>query len=274
MALIFLENWHNCRMPKKLRVTLAILVICLCAGLFQVLRPPPEPVYQGKRLSEWLGDYNRFDGDNPFYAVRRTMLWTDEDEERQPVSAAIRAMGTNSLPFLLSHIHAYSPMEQKVISFLSEKHLFRIPSNDDDPLTGASILALRALGSTAAPALADLRKREEKSPQSREILCAMEVIGSRAIPTLQSLCESSNLIVSTDASQALATISRGDNRPMVSVVFETNGPTLRVLRCLPDSPFPRAGRARPRYYSEPPPFHNQPPLRTPNGSRALPSAAV
>jgi len=43
-------------------MVLAILVLALVAWLGRAALRTSEPSYQGKQLSEWLGDYNRAGG--------------------------------------------------------------------------------------------------------------------------------------------------------------------------------------------------------------------
>src|SRR5215469_11736120 len=65
-----------------------VVLLALLGGLaWEVLRTkdPPEPVYQGKRLGEWLAGYN---GPSPE---------TDE---------VVRRLGTNAIPTLLRMLRA------------------------------------------------------------------------------------------------------------------------------------------------------------------------
>src|SRR5215831_8047681 len=80
-------------MPDSLRrkqqtIILVAVLILAAAGLYLAWpsRPKPaEPVYGGRKLSDWLPDYN--------YAP---------DSERHPrAEDAVRHIGTNALPFLL-----------------------------------------------------------------------------------------------------------------------------------------------------------------------------
>ena len=75
-------------MIKRRRVGLFVVLglVAVAIGFF-ALRPR-EPVYQGKRLSEWLADFNR---------AGRGQI--DQAAER-----AIRQIGTNALPFLLTDL--------------------------------------------------------------------------------------------------------------------------------------------------------------------------
>ena len=68
-------------------------IMLIGAITWHVLQPR-EPSYQRRRLTEWLNDYNG--------AGSMTRI--------EPTDQAIRAMGTNHLPYLLAHIeHTEAP---------------------------------------------------------------------------------------------------------------------------------------------------------------------
>ena len=92
-------------MRKRYQMAVAVLLVAIVGVLVWLVRFPREhePVYQGRTLTQWLDKYNRAG------AMAKT----------EPVSQAIRAMGTNSLPFLLAHIkHTEFPLKQKLIAIL------------------------------------------------------------------------------------------------------------------------------------------------------------
>ena len=78
------------------RVTIKLAIAALAAGLILIvllLPAPREPVHQGKPLTEWLGGFDHnYESTN--YSASR---------------AAIRAMGTNALPFLIRYLRAKDP---------------------------------------------------------------------------------------------------------------------------------------------------------------------
>lgn len=146
------------------------------ASILWYVLEPREPVYHGKRLSQWLDDYNRA-GD-----ITKT----------EPASEAIRALGTNTLPFLLASLkHADSPLEKMFRSIVRKQHRAKLPFYGEYPYRFASIFALRALGSNAAPLCPELlRLAEDRGDWLGPIaLCA---IGSSSIPTLERGCQSTN----------------------------------------------------------------------------------
>src|SRR5271155_3873900 len=99
-------------MRKRTGVALAILAVAMIGWFaWEVLRPH-EPEYRGKRLSEWLDEYNR----------------AGSFDKTQSASEAMRAMGTNCWPFLLANIkHGNSPLKQKFLNLLGRQHWVRLP---------------------------------------------------------------------------------------------------------------------------------------------------
>src|ERR1044071_7111133 len=106
------------------RVTLVVAFTALIVvGAWQALRPR-DPSNQGKRLSQWLDEYNR----------------AGALEKTEPISEAIRAMGTNSLPFLLEHIrHSDSTMKKKFFSLLGKLRFLKLPFYGPNRYRSASI---------------------------------------------------------------------------------------------------------------------------------------
>ena len=80
---------------RKRRVYLGLLVIGVVGGLVWAILRSREPAYGGRVLSQWVAGYS--------YAVDRGRFTRGEREQ------AIRAMGTNSLPYLLRWIRYETP---------------------------------------------------------------------------------------------------------------------------------------------------------------------
>lgn len=215
--------------PKKRLIMLAVLVVAVAvSGLCWLLRPPPEPVYQGRRLSEWLDDYNRYDTE-----------WlgnTYETTFHKPAltSKAIRAMGTASLPFLLAHVRAHTHFEAILNSLLSKQRLIKFRLHHEDPYANPSILALGTLGPIACPVLPELQKQAERSVAFFDVpFLAMVAIGTNALPTLESLCKSDDPGVRGSAAECIALLEERRNPTIVvshpSAYSEPPG-TRRILQ--------------------------------------------
>jgi hypothetical protein len=169
---------------------LAVLVVAALGGLAWLVLRPSEPSYQGRRLSEWLDRYNE----------------AGAMDKTGPVSDAIRAMGTNSLPFLLAHIkHTESPLKRKFVNVVAKQHWVRLPFFGTDPYQATSILALHALGSNATSLCPELLKASEDTNSYWWATMSLLAIGPTAIPTLAKLCETTN---ETARTAALIVIAR------------------------------------------------------------------
>ncbi len=171
-------------MRKRFRIVLAILGAAIFGWLGWDALRPHEPAYQGKRLSEWLDAYNQ----------------AGAMDKIGPVSEAIRTMGTNSLPFLLTHIkHTDSPLEQIFVELMKKQHWVKLPFYGADPYLSTSILALSALGSNAAPICPELLKVAEEPDSYWRGTIPLLAIGPASIPTLAKVCASTNEQVRMEA---------------------------------------------------------------------------
>src|SRR5580700_3724096 len=102
-------------MRTRLRIVMAVAAVAFIGWLGWKVLCPAEPSYQGKSLSEWLDEYNR----------------AGSTDKIGPVSEAIRAMGTNSLPFLLANIRpADSPRAKKFFDLVQQQHLVKLPFHE------------------------------------------------------------------------------------------------------------------------------------------------
>jgi hypothetical protein len=171
-------------MQKRVQIALAALLVMLAGLMAWRGLPEREPIYQGKRLSQWLDEYNR----------------AGSMDKTEPTSAAIRAIGTNCLPFLLAHIkHIDSPLKTKLLALLSRQRLIKLPFYGADRYRSTSILALSALGPLAAPLCPELLPVAQNSDTSWWGMMALLAIGSNSIPTLAATCQSTNARVRTEA---------------------------------------------------------------------------
>src|SRR6185503_1237613 len=78
---------------KRRRILLLAAVGVMAALFFLWPRGPREPVYQGKRLTQWINQANteiRMGASGRF------------DRIREEARTALAAIGTNALPFLLN----------------------------------------------------------------------------------------------------------------------------------------------------------------------------
>ena len=171
-------------MTRRLRIGEAVLLIAVLGVLAWMILSPNEPVYRGKRLSQWLDEYNR----------------ASALEKTETISDAIRAMGTNSLSYLLANIkHVDSPAKLRFFALVGRQHLVRLPFYGADPYRSTSILALHALGPQAAPLYPELLKVAQDPNTHWWGMMSLLAIGTNSIPTLAQACQSTNVQVRTEA---------------------------------------------------------------------------
>lgn len=194
-------------MKKRNRILLAGLLVLALGSFMWLVLCPHEPVYRGKRLSQWLDEYNRAGG----------------MDKTESTSNAIRAMGTNSLPFLLAHIkHTDSALKNRFFYEIANNRLVKFRMYGPDPYRAASILALNALGSNAAPVCPELLKIAGNADDPRSLWWgtqALLAIGPAAIPTLAKLCNSTNKNVRDDAVLMIATMKAAPSPRFSALVW-------------------------------------------------------
>ena len=176
------------------KVLLALCTAAIFLALIWGIFHSHQPVYQGVRLDEWLEAYNRLG-----------LSASNGPVNIEPVSRAILAMGTNSLPFLLRHLmHRDSIIARKFFDLAAKQHLFKLPVHQDYPYYAPSVLALIVLGPDARPILPALLKAALDS--SNQALFAMLALGSNAIPTLELACLSTNRETRSQAALYIAAL--------------------------------------------------------------------
>jgi hypothetical protein len=176
-------------MPKR-RLILGLLgLAALIAALAFALSRPWEPSYQGVILSRWLELYSS--------AGTEKVPW----EERERAALAIRNIGTNALPFLLTWV-SYQPREwqDKLATFVTHHENFtfleRFTFEDkrlhrtSDAVIGFKILG--ALGSPAVPALVRSINDTNHLWAGRKAVEALIYLGPEAVSPIENLLTNSN----------------------------------------------------------------------------------
>jgi len=141
--------------------------------------PDREPSYGGRRLSEWLEDYDPTVYDS-LTAVRRS-----------EVKDAIQHIGTNALPCLLNWIRYDKPpwragLDRVVMSVLGNR-LSWLRQDNNFIRARRATAAFRALGSQAQGAIPELDQllNDAKTPlRAGRAAMALAYIGGEALPRL------------------------------------------------------------------------------------------
>ena len=176
-------------MKKRRFVLITILLVAVGGITAWRLTRLAEPVYQGKTLTQWLDAYNE----------------VGSLEKTEPISDAIRAMGTNCLPFLLKNLkHRDYEIWLRFLGLTRNQRIFRSRFFAPNMLAYPSILALHVLGSNAVPLLPELQKLEEDPRTILRGSLGLLAIGTNSIPFLVMSCKSTNSGVRLGAATMLA----------------------------------------------------------------------
>lgn len=191
------------------------LIIAVLIGIAFLLGVPMwfkrEPRWEGKPLSYWSSQY----GSNHWGAGHGSLAHREAEE-------AIRGIGTNGIPFLLSQLRARdSAVMQKLRPYLRlqwRTNSFFRDESDEKRRRGAYGLA--ALGTNAVSAVSDLIEIGSSHPEQdgRYIaVFALRTLGpgaEGAIPFLIRCLTNDVFVIRDDAAIALGTIGR---QPEVAV---------------------------------------------------------
>jgi hypothetical protein len=160
----------------KKRTVILLCVAALCGAIWFILGgyvSPGEPVWQGKKLSQWLIECK---SDDPH----------DLTESAQK---AIRAMGTNALPYLLTMVgNTDSSAKLHLRAWAGKGSIFRPIIRQWTPTHYVSRISasagFEALGKEAAPAASELIKLLNDEQTSYPAALALSAIGQPAVPLL------------------------------------------------------------------------------------------
>jgi HEAT repeat protein len=153
-----------------------VVLLGVCAVF---LWPPKEPSYQGKELSEWLGDLDD--------TVVRD--WMGRFAKREQAGRAIRQMGTNVIPYLLRDLRREDTAgwRDKLVLLSRRQSLVRLnwktakEQKEQKKLAASAFEALGPLGKGAIPELNQLLLRDHYYAAK-----ALAGIGRDGVPSLVS----------------------------------------------------------------------------------------
>ncbi len=175
-------------MKRSRTVALVVLLAVIATvAAFIVLRPR-EPMYQGKRLSEWLEEWDTFNVDT-----------------NAPTAEAIRQMGSNTFPYLIRQLRAKdSVLKRKCAKLLERLSLIRIDLGSADVHRQQGRAGFYVLGNLAAPAIPELSKLLNAEDTSLDAAIVLVFIGPEAVLTLAQALTNSNASVRASVAFALA----------------------------------------------------------------------
>lgn len=158
-------------MTKPRRIGLFLGLLLLVAALVFTATRSREPQYQGKKLSVWLEEID---------------LQSSPAQNPPDVQIAIRQMGTNNLPYLLSRLRSrISPLKLQLAEFAMKQNVHRIRFHDNDQDRFAAVVAFQILGPIAKPGIPPLVKMlNESELHYYAVTESLRGIGTDAIPAL------------------------------------------------------------------------------------------
>ena len=169
-------------MEKRLKIALAVLAVALgAATVCLVVKPSDEPVYQGKRLSDWLKAYTP----------------QPPPPAREKADKAVRQIGTNAIPTLLRMLRAKdSSLKFSLMRFAYRHGITAIrPAAFSNQEAVEGFRVLGATGVSAVPSLVEIVD-QNISPESQAFaFLALEQIGfsgKEAAPALVRWSTSTN----------------------------------------------------------------------------------
>ena len=156
---------------KRLRVILVFVAVLLGGLLVILFSRPGEPSYQGRRLSQWLDEYEA----TAFMRVQST----DTKARSQAAHHAVKMIGTNAIPFLIQWLQfTNSPSRDRYNLLLSKQKLIRFRFETE---RHANNPALRGFGilrddaQSAAPELARLLESPRQDQRYMAIECLVVI---------------------------------------------------------------------------------------------------
>lgn len=159
----------------------AVCMTALTAWIAYVLMPPARrlPVYQGKTLYQWIAVLNQAAGVHPA-----------KFQEVSTAQAAIRAIGTNALPFALADLHARVTVADDVTAWLAHHAPFlKLHPKSVSARWALGTQTLDILGPIAKPCLPELIAEATNNPGYSEE--AMLAVGAAALPAFTNLLRAS-----------------------------------------------------------------------------------
>lgn len=205
------------RIPVKLVLFLVVLVGLATIWFWR----SSEPSYQGKRLSEWLKDF-----DKP-YATTFIVSFYDMPKD---ALEAIRAMGTNSLPTLLRHIQAHDSLAvEKLYDLWDKQSVIEFRPTPATVIQRRASIALAALGPKALPALPRLERMLNDERTLRPVSLALAYMGKDGVQVLTNALTNPNPVVRRECLEALSNVQTGGEvaMPVLLSSLRDNDPVIQ-----------------------------------------------
>ncbi len=185
---------------------MAVLALLAWGGLAS---RPHVPGYRGKDLYEWSAELRK---------VEQNYSDPERWKKTEAASAAIRAMGTNALPYVMADLKAHNTVIDEAALWLSKKAPFlKLKTRKVEDRWVRGIAAMKALGPMAKPCLPELVTLTKQRTGYME--SALVAVGPDALPAITNLLSTSKFPQSGNLIGALGNaVSAGDIKPEEAAV--------------------------------------------------------
>jgi hypothetical protein len=174
-----MENAPSRRLPC-LWIIAAVLAALLLIAFFTALVGPKIPVYQNKNLYAWAEDLQ---------IAQQNYSDPERWKKIEAAATAIRAIGTNALPFVMADLRARVTIKVRVVNWLAPRARFlKLQPIKVGDRWRRGIRALEALGPIAKPCLPELITLTRNTGYTESALMAL---GPDAIPAFTNLLSNS-----------------------------------------------------------------------------------
>lgn len=127
---------------RKWRGALVLVLALVAIGALLYASRTTEPSFQGRALSQWLGDIEN----------------ARDDHEAESAKNAVRQIGTNAIPSLLGMMQAEdSKLKETLITLLARLHISRVRITDASGKHLRALFGFQALGTQASSAIPELK---------------------------------------------------------------------------------------------------------------------
>jgi len=192
---------------KRRRILLLLALGAVGAGLFLFwLRGPKEPVYQGKRLSQWIEEADRTDSNEQAIARK-----------------AIGTLGTNALPWLMSEFKRPPPkLRNAFYRWVARNTSWDFRSRRHEQRIRLASHGIHFLGSNAAPALPTLFTYLADPERGSRAAHAMAGAGELSLPYMLQAVSSTNRDLAYVGTWALIQLARNTESAIPHLVNMMN----------------------------------------------------
>jgi hypothetical protein len=209
---------------RRPKIIMAILALGLCGVLAVVFWPEkPEPVYQGKKLSEWFGHIGIAPDAGPVVS--------------QELREAMMVVGTNAIPSYLEWLIYRNSLLKKAELYTAERvrslsNLGWYPENTQEQRRMWANIGFARLGGKiecAAPKLIRLATLSANVEDTKAALACLGYLGRPSLPYLQMLARNDNQVVRELACLQITNVIRmeTDVERWTSLLNQTNLETKR-----------------------------------------------